>query len=275
MLVVSLVRRNGFNSSARASIETFTNRHDPVAVARIDCDPFLDFTIAPPSVRFKDGKRTLDWPNNELLLLRPDRAERDIVTLAGLEPHLRWPTFIEAVRTFVEEAGVRRLLLVRTWPARVPHTRPLLLRLTTDSDDLAAALKMEPANSTYEGPTDCGGALMQELAAAGVEGAGLMAFVPNYLGVVPNPSAVSVIARALDRLAGTTTDLEDVERTAEDMMRRASEAMDESDELRAAVDVMEEQYEQMEAQNRASGQSELPSTEDIIGDVERFLRGEQ
>jgi len=274
-LVVSLVRRNGFNSTARASVETFANRHDPVALARIDSDPFLDYTIAPPSLRLSEGKRTLDWPDNELLLLQPAASGRDIITLAGIEPHLRWPTFLETVATFVANTGIRRLLVVRTWPARVPHTRPLLLRLTTDSQDLASGLKIDPVSSTYEGPTDCGGALMQALAETGVEGAGLMVFVPNYLGVVPNPHAMSVITRALDRLAGTATDLEEVERTAEELTRRANQAMDESDELRSAVAAMEEQYEAMEARTQSSGQSELPSPEEAIGDVERFLRGEQ
>lgn len=274
VLVVALVRRNGFNSTARAAADAFMSRHESTAIARIDCDQFADFSMAPPTVRFENDTRLLDWPHHEFRLMPPEGSDRDVVILSGVEPQLHWLTFIHEVQAYLERIAVRRVIVLRTWPAQVPHTRPILTRLTTDSDDFARALQIESVRSTYEGPTDFGGALIQELAKVGVDGAGLLCFVPNYLGVVPNPMAMAAIVKILDRLGGTTTDMGDVERRNEELLSQANSAMEKSDELRSAIAAMEEKYEELAAGSRGSESAGLPSSDEIIGDVERFLRGE-
>jgi proteasome assembly chaperone (PAC2) family protein len=276
-LVVVFVRRNGFNSTASATLQRFAQAHDAEAVASIEPHDFFDFTVLPPSVRIEDGRRVIEWPRNELLLLRAEGAKRDVIALAGIEPHLGWQRFSDALTQFVEDLEIKTVLALRTWPAPVPHTRPVVLRLSTDSTDLAAELQLDARESNYQGALDFPGLLSTELANRGVVTAGLTAIVPNYLGLVPNPMATVALTEVLDRLAGVATDIDEVREAEANLQDRADEAMRESEELRAAVEGMEANYqsviEELGAQ-RPIGDADLPDASELLRDVERFLNSE-
>lgn len=273
-LVVAFVRKNGFSSTAGAALARFARLHDAEAVATIDPNDFFDFTVLPPSVRTEGGRRIIEWPRNELLHLRAEGAKRDLMVLPGIEPHLGWQRFAEALAAFAVEHGVRTALALRTWPAQVPHTRSVVLRLSTDSPELAAELQLEAQASDYEGPVDFPGLLAAELANHGVITAGLTAIVPNYLGVVPNPMVMLELTRVLDRLIGVTTDVDEVRDAAEQLRSSADEAVRQSEELRAAVQAMEANYDSLVEQfgaARPGEDSSLPDASELLREVERFL----
>lgn len=276
-LVMVFVRKNGFNSTASAALQRFARLHDAEAVATVDPYDFFDFTVLPPSVRSEEGRRVIDWPRNDLMLLRAEGAKRDVIALAGIEPHLGWQRFGEAVTSFAVEHGVRTAVALRTWPAQVPHTRPVVLRLTTDSPSLAGELQLDAQASDYEGPVDFAGLLSAELANRGIVTAGLTAIVPNYLGVVPNPSALLELTRLLDRLGGVTTDVDEVREAAEGLRVRADEAIQQSGELRAAVEAMEASYDSLLEEfgaARPGDDSNLPDASELLREVERFLNAD-
>ena len=54
LLVATFVRRNGFNSTAAASLGQYAQHHDAEIVAEIDPDAFYDFTVVPPTVTLPD-----------------------------------------------------------------------------------------------------------------------------------------------------------------------------------------------------------------------------
>lgn len=276
LMLASFVRRNGFNSTAVATLSQFAQHHEAATVAEIDSDLFYDFSVTPPAVHTEDGQRIIDWPRNEVRLVRSPASMRDVLILTGIEPHLRWPTFSAILSGFLEDFAVNRLVVLRTWPGAVPHTRPAMLRLTTKSDELAAELGLPGTDNNYRGPVDFGGLISSLHGNAGGLTGGLTAVVPNYLGVVPNPFAMLALTGVIDRLAGSETPLDDVQKTADELRERADEEMKNSEEFREAVEEMERGYE-----NVASGftgaaaeaeTDELPSADDILSDVERFLR---
>ena len=107
---------------------------------------------------------------------------------------------------------------------------------------------------------------------------GVTALVPNYLGVAPNPMAVIALTRALDRMLGVSTGVADYEEAAANVRAQADEQMARSSEVRDAVRAMEEQYESMAGTLQGGrgdeGSSDLPSADELLGDVERFLASE-
>ena len=169
--------------------------------------------------------------------------------------------------------------MLRTWPAAVPHTRPTVMRLSGATDELAAKLELRVNRSAYRGPVDFGGVLSASVSNAGGVAAGLTAVVPNYLGVVPNPYAMVALTKSVDRLVGTTTPVDDFQEAADQLGVRASEEMERSDDLRQAVHDLEESYEAIVEQMTggvpdSSEADELPSPDELLRDVERFLQGE-
>ena len=280
VLVASFVRRNGFNSTAVATLSQFARHHDAKLVAEMDPDQFYDFSVTPPAVKPEGDQRVIEWPKNEILLVRAPESLRDVLVLTGMEPNLRWPTFSEALHGFVQQYSIERLLVLRTWPGAVPHTRPAMLRLTTASEQLAFELGLPSLENNYRGPVDLGGLLSSLHGNAGGMTGGLTAVVPNYLGVVPNPFAMLAMTEVLDRLAGSETPLDDVQETADELRGRADEEMANSEEFRDAVQEMERSYENVASDFTGTGtgttaeSDELPSSDDILRDVERFLRQE-
>lgn len=279
LLVTTFVRRNGFNSTAAATLAQYAQHHDAEIIAEVDPDPFYDFTVVPPSVRPEDDQRIIDWPKNELRLVRSDAAERDVLVLAGIEPHLRWQVFAEALHSFINDHSIEDVVVLRTWPAAVPHTRPTVLRLSGASAELAERLELTVNQTTYRGPVDFGGVLSALHSNEGGSAAGLTAVVPNYLGVVPNPYAMVALTRAVDRLAGTSTPVDDFQEAADQLAVRASEEMEKSDDLRQAVHELEDSYEAIVEQMTGGvpdteTSDELPSPDELLRDVERFLQGE-
>ena len=279
VLIASFVRRNGFNSTAVATLGQFARHHEATLVAEIDPDQFYDFSITPPAVKSEGDQRVIDWPRNEILLLRAPESLRDVLVLTGMEPQLRWPTFSAVLLGFLQEHAIERLLVLRSWPGAVPHTRPAMLRLTTTSEQLASELGLPAIENNYRGPVDFGGLLSSLHGNAGGLTGGLTAVVPNYLGVVPNPFAMLALTQVLDRLAGSETPLDEVQETADELRGRADEEMTNSEEFRDAVQEMERSYENVAsdftgtgATAAAEGSDELPSSDDILRDVERFLR---
>jgi proteasome assembly chaperone (PAC2) family protein len=279
ILVASFVRRNGFNSTAVATLSEFARHHEAELVAQMDADQFYDFSVTPPAVRTEGDQRVIEWPKNEVVLVRAPESLRDVLVLTGIEPHLRWPTFSDAIHDFLREYSIEELLVLRTWPGAVPHTRPAMLRLTTTSEKLATELGLPSLENNYRGPVDLAGLVSSLHGNDGGVTGGLTAVVPNYLGVVPNPFAMLALTEVLDRLAGSETPLDDVQVTADELRTRADEEMRNSEEFRDAVEEMERSYENVSSSFTGAGtadeeRDELPSSDDILRDVERFLRQE-
>ena len=276
VLVASFVRKNGVNTTAAASLMHRISTHDLQPIAEFDAQPFFDFTQSRPRVRNSGDERVIEWPRNRVHLERAGDGGRDALIVSGIEPHLRWRDFSKALGEFASSLGVESVLILRSFPAAVPHTRPVLLRLTTTSELMANELGLAQLAPSYEGPIDIGEVVASGLGAAGVAIGGMTALVPNYLGVVPNPMAVLGITRTLDRILQTETPSGDFEEAAESVRARADEQMQVSDEVREAVQAMEEQYESIAgATSRNAGDaSDLPSASELLDDVERFLSNE-
>ena len=273
LLVASFVRKNGINTTAAASLMHRIRSHDLQPIAQFEAQPFFDFTQSRPQVRNEGEERVIEWPRNRVHLERAAEGGRDALIVSGIEPHLRWQHFSRELSAFALSLGVESVLILRSFPASVPHTRPVLLRLTTTSAELSGELGLPQLQPSYEGPIDIGEVIANQLSAGGVSIGGMTALVPNYLGVVPNPMAVLGITRTLDRLLGAETPMGDYEEASANVRAQADEQMQVSGEVRDAVEAMEEQYESIAGAD-SDADSELPSVSDILEDVERFLSNE-
>ena len=112
----------------------------------------------------------------------------------------------------------------------------------------------------------------------GWRNASLWAQVPHYLTVGPNPGAVSALVEVLDRGFGLHTSLEAVEAQAERFEEQVQEAMADSSEAASYIRNLEEQYDANGPQRAApdeGGAAELPSAEDLLSDLEGFLRDQR
>jgi len=276
VLIASFSGWSDSGGAASATMAYLIEEWGATPLAHLDPEAFYDFTVQRPRVRLEDGERVLDWPQNRLLLARPPGATRDFVLLDGVEPHLRWRTFNLAIEELLRELGVETSITLGAQPAGVPHTRPLPVNLSASHPDFEDVFKLKAPASRYQGPTGIVGVMNLHHRKLGWRNASLWGLVPHYLTVGPNPNAVLSLVRTLDVGFGLQTSTSRLDARIEEFATQVTQALRQSPEAAGYVTQLEEQYDEerppapLATDERVSG--ELPATEDILDDLEKFFR---
>ncbi len=233
-------------------------------IARVDADPFFDFTQQRPLVRLgPDGDRLIEWPDTSVHAHDVAGGPRDLVSVNGPEPHLRWRTFVDALLEIVDTTRAVMVVTLGAHPADVPHTRPLPVAGSATEPDLAAALGLDPPS--YEGPTGVVGVFQERLGRLGIPSASLRVAVPHYVTSDPSPKASMALLERLERVTGLDTRWADLADEASAWERRVDAAL--ADEPDVATYVA-----RLEAAADARAARELPTPDDLAAEFERYLR---
>ena len=276
VLIAAFSGLNDFGGAALATIDHLGEQWGARDLAEIEPEPFFDFTVQRPTVRLDGDERRIDWPIPRFSVASPDGAGRDFVLLSSAEPHLRWRTFTEIVAEVMEATGAATSITIAAQAAAVPHTRPLPVTLSASHDDFEGQFGLEVPESRYEGPTGIVGVINLSHRTRGWRNASLWAQAPHYLSAGPNPSAISALVGVLDRGFGLNTSLASVEERAAEFDAQVAEALAGSSEAADYIRNLEEQYD---ANQRPAppdeGGGDLPSAEDLLSDLEGFLRDQQ
>ncbi|MCE9622715.1 MAG: PAC2 family protein [Actinomycetia bacterium] len=154
---------------ATDAVETLAADRITPVVAAIDPDPFFDFTQERPHVAFDDDEeRQIHWPENEFRVARFPGCAHDLVLLAGVEPHLRYATFADAIIEVATALGCEVVVTVGAAPEAVPHSRPPQVTGSSTTVGLARALGL--GRPKYQGVTGLVGVLQERLDRAGIPG---------------------------------------------------------------------------------------------------------
>ena len=98
---------------------------DGAAVAAtFENDLIFDYRARRPILEIEDGRPSeLTWP--EIVLYRTRIGERDVLVLTGYEPDYRWRELAESVVDLARQLDVSQWISLGAIPAAVPHTRPV------------------------------------------------------------------------------------------------------------------------------------------------------
>lgn len=231
--------------------------------ASIDSEEFYDFQVNRPLVTLTEGTvRQIEWPSNDLFHAK--HRGRDFVLLLGVEPNLKWKSFVGGIVNFGKEIDVQMFVSMGSFLADIPHTRvPPVTGVSSDST-LAGRLGLQPSH--YQGPTGITGVLTTFASQAGFPTASLWTGAPHYLGPSPNPRAARALIEKLSVLLEfpiATDLLKEAETTWE---AQVTEAIESSPELRDYVERLEQAYAENE------DLAPMPSGDEIAEELERYLR---
>lgn len=236
----------------------------------VDAEDYFVFTESRPHVRIDvAGVRQLNWPANEAYFARINDGPNDLIIVKGEEPNLRWRTFSDRLSEAIVALQPSLVCTLVARPAATPHTRPI--PIGGSSADPALAAKYGLGRSMYQGPTGILGVLHDVLRRKGVGLISLSASVPHYLNVEENPAATMALLRALEPVLGVAPPLGDLEAEGARFIERVEEASRGDEQIGAYVRTLEEHYG--EPEDESDDGAELPSADDILRDVEDFLRG--
>ena len=272
ILLVSFAGWNDAAESATTAAKFLCERWSARRVARIEAEEFFQFSVLRPEVRFAEGSesvREVRWPLNEFFLSQDESLPRDVLTLIGIEPHLKWQTFTGYILDLARRCGVSMVITLGALLADVPHTRPV--RVNGVATDPEVGMRLGTTRTRYQGPTGIVGVLNDACRRTGLPAVSLWANVPHYVSEVNNPHTVlALVHRVLDFLEWKT-DLTELDDSAVEFDRQLTRILQQKPEVARYITELERRAAETEAEEaRTSG--ELPGTQELIREVEQFLR---
>ena len=236
VLIAAFAGWNDAGEAATGAVDALAHLVDSVATAQIDPEEFFDFQVNRPETR-RDGAtgRTLDWPANRFQVAEVDT--RDVVLLSGIEPNLRWRTFIDTVLSYASALDVRSVVCVGALQVDTPHTRPVPLSGRGTSMQHMRGLGVR--RSDYEGPTGITGVLTHTAIERGFDTASIWAGVPHYLANTTYAAAAHALADVVIRALGLDVDLAPLAEAAGEQQREIAEIVAQDDDLSVYVTELE------------------------------------
>ncbi len=246
--------------AATAVAELLTTTDEGHLLATFDSDALFDYRARRPTLEILDGRPAdLTWP--AITLHRARLEDHDTLILTGHEPDFRW---LELAGDMVELAlrfGAAEWISLGAIPAAVPHTRPVTLMGTESSPGLLRGDVQPGPTGLLRVPSAAISALDMAVAKAGIPTLGYFAQVPHYVSG-PYPAASLALLQAMARHLGTEPSAVALRREARQLRTRLDAAAAADEDTKAYVERLEAMVDE----------SRLPSGDDLITDIERFLR---
>jgi hypothetical protein len=229
-------------------------------IATFDADSIFDYRARRPTLEIVHGRpRSLVWP--DLVIRATKVGERDLLVFTGAEPDYRWHELQADVAQLAGRFGVSEWISLGAIPAAVPHTRPVPILGTESRSGLLKGGVLPGPDGILRVPSAAISIFDIAVGKAGIPAVGYFAQIPHYVsGEYPQASV------ELLRVLGKHLDVElDVGRLPEEarLMRVRL------DNAAAREETTKSYVERLEA---LVDEARLPSGDELIGEIERFLR---
>jgi hypothetical protein len=233
---------------------------DGEVIVTFDADQLFDYRARRPTLEIVDGRpRELTWP--ELAIRRSRVGDRDVLVLSGPEPDYRWRELAEAAVDLAQRLDIAEWISLGAIPAAVPHTRPVPVLGTASRPGLLRGNVAPGPEGTLRVPAACISVLDYAVSRAGIPAIGYYAQVPHYVSG-PYPGAAIELIRAVGRHLDEDVNLGPLAEEARQLRSRLDLATGADETTRAYVERLEGMVDE----------SRLPSGDDLISEIERFLR---
>ena len=229
-------------------------------VATFDADAVFDYRVRRPTLDILDGRLVgTEWP--ELRIWASQIGGRDLLVLTGPEPDFRWAELAADVAELAGRLGVASWASLGSIPAGVAHTRPVPVLGTSSAQGLLPkGLTQGPAGQMRV-PSAALSVLELAVSRSGIPAVGFFAQVPHYVSGAYPMAAVELL-RWLGRYL-------DVDLPTGRLGAKALETRALLDAATAANDETRNYMEQLE---KLADEEKLPSGDELIADIEHFLR---
>lgn len=247
---------------------------EPTPVATFDADELLDHRARRPILHIEAGLNAgLTWPVIELVAVA-DPHGNDVLVLRGGEPDHRWKAVSTAVVDLALELGTRTVFGLGAYPAAVPHTRPSLLA-STATDPLLAD-HVGGIRTTVDVPAGIHAAIEDRCREVGLPAVGLWAQVPHYASGMAYPGASLALVEKLNEMAGLSFATGSLAAETSAVRARLDALVADSDEHLSLLRELESQVDERAGHltDRPAREVDLPSGDELAGEIERFLRGQ-
>jgi hypothetical protein len=256
-------------SAATGAVDHLIEFTGATRLASIDGDPFFDAQQVRPQVVLEDGvTRTIVWPENTIHANDTTSdgggdAGRELVLLSGIEPHYAWRRFTDLVVEVAQHTGAQVVVTLGAMPAQVPHSRMPLVHASSANPEIAQRFGL--ARPRYQGITGIVGTLQAALDHLGVPAISMQVGVPYYAAGAQNWKASAALLRNLEHVTGIPTGHGLLQERVTEWEQLVDDAVAENPEASGYLPQLEAEYDRQATE-------QLPSSEDLAAEFERYLR---
>lgn len=255
---------------ATGAISYFITKLPAVKFAEMKSDEYYDFATIRPTISIKQGLiGPLRLPTNGFYYWRNPHGERDLIIQTGIEPQLKWQSYVEAVADIAGYYKVHRIYAVGGLYDRVPHTRETHISgLVSDAGLLSDLEKARIEPSSYQGPSSIHGLLLNVCAERNIPAFSIWGHVPFYIRAESNPIVCLEIVKKITEMLSISVDFSELNKAASYLFQMLDRLVSENEQMRVFLQSLEEQYD-LEG---GSPYAEVEGADQIIKDIEDFLR---
>jgi len=229
-------------------------------MATFDGDQIYDYRARRPTLDIVDGTLlSLDWP--ELNLRATTIGGRDLLILTGPEPDYRWRELSTDVAELAKRLGVTSWVSLGAIPAAVAHTRPVPVLGTASVRGLLPDGVAQGPDGRLRVPSAAISVMELATSRAGIASLGFYAQVPHYISAA-YPAAAIELLNHVGRYLALEVPLGELPTKALATRSLIDAAAAADEQTRAYVEKLEEMTDQ----------AKLPTGDDLIADIERYLR---
>jgi len=250
-------------ATATSALAYLMSQWDGRLVAELEPDDYYNYARLRPSLRQVDSKAVVDWPTSQIYQVTPPDADRDVLVLLGLEPSMRWRSFVRELADYMGRLGVTSAISMRSLPAAVSHRSPTPLQAVY-SDEAASEGFDIPASVFTEGALDIGALLNLELRERGVQTVDLLALEPYYTTGLPDAKAGLALLETIGAALNLQIPSQALRQAIDAQLAATESAIASSAEVEAVVRSLEERSHAVATHPR---QLELPQTETTDSDL--------
>lgn len=233
---------------------------DGSAVVTFDADRLFDYRARRPTLEIVDGTlQTLEWPTLELR--RANVSGRDLLILSGPEPDFLWRELSADVAALARDLDVASWVSLGSIPAAVAHTRPVPVLGTASVRGLLPDDVQQGPEGRLRVPGACLSVLELAVSSSGIPAVGFFAQVPHYLSAAYPQAAIELLAH-VGKFLGFEAPLGELPMQALETRALLDAATTADERTKAHVERLEEMADQ----------ARMPSGDDLIADIERYLR---
>ena len=258
---------------ATGAVSYLINKLHATKFAEIKSDEYYDFATVRPSVNIEGGLiQPLRMPVNGFYYWQNLTGERDLIIQTGIEPQLRWQSYIEAVVDLAGYYSVHKLYAVGGLYDRIPHTRETRLSGLVSDPILVPELEKAGIEAiSYQGPSSIQGLLLNVCAERQLPALSIWGHVPFYIRAESNPMVCLEIVKKITEMLEIGVDLGELRKAADNLFETLNKLISENEQMRVFLKALEEQYD-LEG---SSPNTELEGADQVIKDIEDFLRNQR
>jgi proteasome assembly chaperone (PAC2) family protein len=264
ILVVAFAGYFDAASAATGAVDHLIEFTDATRLASIDGDAYFDAQQVRPQVVLEDGvTRSIIWPENTVHANDQSDAGRELVLLSGIEPHYHWRQFGVLLIEVAHQTGAQVVITLGAMPAQIPHSRMPLVHASSANPELAQRFGLH--RPRYQGITGIVGTLQAELDARSFPAISMQVGVPYYAAGTQNWKASAALLRNLEHVTGIPTGHSALEERVVEWEQLVDDAVAENPEASGYLPQLEAEYDRQAAE-------QLPSSDDLAAEFERYLR---